>query len=405
MKRSREDAAERDAANLGGDAGNGEALGLGFGTRDDGGARPLLQKAGWHQGRGLGVAEQGRLNPVPPSLKFDKVGLGGPSSSHVPFSSRPQSAPTLSHTTPPAAGQPHTAQATAGVAGSGFSRAVTDALDNELDPKSSELLGVLKGSFVAHASLTNKKSSATLLNPSQKTAAVTINRCCVSCSEREDCAYWTWKKNKKSNTGICSLFGADQCSTHKSLAKVNKWQPDTSTGVVSFKRCLATSSSSTGAGSASAGEPLAGTDSTGSGDSSAKSGGSVKRYNTTCPAFPCLPACPSAVDLPDITDSKGPAFPGAFRGKLYEHYSQATGPTLVEDAGLKSIGECCEYAASQFMYDVTYWSWEQSDSTDSGRCKLFSSQACASQRDESGNLPVQVFDPTFSTTYAFRLIC
>ncbi|CAI5980025.1 unnamed protein product, partial [Closterium sp. NIES-64] len=93
----------------------------------------LLQKAGWHQGRGLGVAEQGRLNPVPPSLKFDKVGLGGPSSSHVPFSSRPQSAPTLSHTTPPAAGQPHTAQATAGVAGSGFSRAVTDALDNELD--------------------------------------------------------------------------------------------------------------------------------------------------------------------------------------------------------------------------------------------------------------------------------
>ncbi|CAI5980026.1 unnamed protein product, partial [Closterium sp. NIES-64] len=272
-------------------------------------------------------------------------------------------------------------------------------------PKSSELLGVLKGSFVAHASLTNKKSSATLLNPSQKTAAVTINRCCVSCSEREDCAYWTWKKNKKSNTGICSLFGADQCSTHKSLAKVNKWQPDTSTGVVSFKRCLATSSSSTGAGSASAGEPLAGTDSTGSGDSSAKSGGSVKRYNTTCPAFPCLPACPSAVDLPDITDSKGPAFPGAFRGKLYEHYSQATGPTLVEDAGLKSIGECCEYAASQFMYDVTYWSWEQSDSTDSGRCKLFSSQACASQRDESGNLPVQVFDPTFSTTYAFRLIC
>ncbi|CAI7840612.1 unnamed protein product [Closterium sp. NIES-53] len=272
-------------------------------------------------------------------------------------------------------------------------------------PKSSELLGVLKGSFVAHASLTNKKSTATLLNPSQKTAAVTINRCCVSCNEREDCAYWTWKKNKKSNTGICSLFGADQCSTQKSLAKVNKWQSDTSTGVVSFKRCLATSSSSTGAGSASAGEPLTGTDSTGSGDSTGKSGASVKRYNTTCPAFPCLPACPSAVDLPDITDSKGPAFPGAFRGKLYEHYSQATGPTLVEDAGQKSIGECCEYAASQFMYDVTYWSWEQSDSTDSGRCILFSSQACASQRDDSGNLPAKVFDPTFSTTYAFRLLC
>ncbi|CAI5470846.1 unnamed protein product [Closterium sp. Yama58-4] len=273
-------------------------------------------------------------------------------------------------------------------------------------PKSSELLGVLKGSFVAHASLSSKKATATLLNPSQKTAAVTINRCCVSCNDRDDCAYWTWKKSRNSNTGICSLFGADQCSSQKSLAKLNKWQSDISSGVVSFKRCLAKSSSSTGAGSASAGEPLTGTDSTSSGDSSGKSGGSVKRYNTTCPAFPCLPACPSAVDLPDITDANGPAFPGAFRGKLYEHYSQATGPTLVEDAGLKSIGECCEYAASQFMYDVTYWSWEQSDATtDSGRCKLFSSQACASQRDDEGNLPAKVFDPTFSTTYAFRLIC
>ncbi|CAI5470845.1 unnamed protein product [Closterium sp. Yama58-4] len=180
MKRSRlGEAAERDAANPSGDAGNGEVtVGLGFGSRDDGGARPvpsgggsgggigssharllavsaciaiivvcfpsslvclvlsplqLLQKAGWHEGRGLGVAEQGRLDPVPPSLKFDKVGLGGPSSSHVPFSSSSQSAPALSHIPRHVVSQPHTAQSTTGIAGSGFSRAVSDALDNDFD--------------------------------------------------------------------------------------------------------------------------------------------------------------------------------------------------------------------------------------------------------------------------------
>ncbi|XP_050368931.1 uncharacterized protein LOC126787037 [Argentina anserina] len=36
----------------------------------------LLQKHGWKEGTGLGISEQGRLEPVETYLKNDKLGLG-----------------------------------------------------------------------------------------------------------------------------------------------------------------------------------------------------------------------------------------------------------------------------------------------------------------------------------------
>jgi len=36
----------------------------------------LLKKSGWNEGTGLGATEQGRLNPVEPQLKQDRLGIG-----------------------------------------------------------------------------------------------------------------------------------------------------------------------------------------------------------------------------------------------------------------------------------------------------------------------------------------
>ncbi|KAL5542998.1 hypothetical protein UlMin_010708 [Ulmus minor] len=58
---------EKDLGSSGGSAGAIDSSNIGF---------QLLKKHGWKEGTGLGVSEQGRLEPIQTHLKNNKRGLG-----------------------------------------------------------------------------------------------------------------------------------------------------------------------------------------------------------------------------------------------------------------------------------------------------------------------------------------
>ncbi|CAI5483255.1 unnamed protein product [Closterium sp. Yama58-4] len=222
--------------------------------------------------------------------------------------------------------------------------------------------GVQLGGYLAHPSAADSGPQGTLLNPDDtNTAYMPIQSCCAKCLANDRCAFWHWYQKQDTTDGRCALFDDSQCS----FGNYGKFRVYSSINIYAFKRC---------------GSPVIPAPAT----------------NTSCPAFSCASSAPSAT-------ANLNTFPDAQAGRIYESYSPATGPTLVEDKGLLTVTDCYNAASDMWQQDVKYFTWERS-SNGLGRCRLLSSQACNYQSPD-GNAGTPVFSPSAPGTYSFLVNC